>query len=220
MSNESDELYMLNILIYSVLCEDPEIQHLVLEMYKNGNLDKIRKGMVMLVSAETIMEYILYAEQKDIDEIKPWKRYTPELDEFYILILKTIVRSRQVVEFIYLLNEREGLDSLNGGIVDIFIDPLIGISLAHKITQNPQTQKPRLKLRLVRDIQPTSNEKSFAVMQYIDGVQLTRKEEKFEEYCIKLFDEEDWLKKHKLTLQVSAPPSKHCERSKTKRKTN
>ncbi|MBI2046116.1 MAG: hypothetical protein HYT28_01685 [Parcubacteria group bacterium] len=53
--------------------------------------------------------------------------------------------------------------------------------------------------------------------QRIDGIPLTKKEEKFEEYYADKFNEEDWLKKNQLTFEPK--PEKNDKKKKKDKKT-
>ena len=104
--------------------------------------------------------------------------------------------------------EKNRLDALS----NVFIDIITNVLINNVVTHDQRViKKPNI---IISATTKSALQERWAPRQSIDGKELTENEKAFEEYCAERFDEEDWLKNHKITLEPLEPEEKPKKRTK------
>lgn len=112
-----------------------------------------------------------------------------EIEKLSKTIVEVLLKSKEVKKILSKLAEQGSVSA------DSFMILMLKV---HSLTEASRKEDPRKKTdspRRKRTIRKMTGSK-----QSVDGVPLSQKEISFLEYCVDQFDEDDWLKKNRITL--------------------
>lgn len=174
-------------IIDMVILENQAIKNFLYRINSENRLDAVRGWGTIHIPFWVIVDCIL-KEVAETTELQDNEEGDPKFSELKKLIFVALVESFKIREFIRMAS-KEILNKLLEINIDIVPKTLVDAVIGKRklIIRREPPQKPLEK------------------RQYIDGVPLSENEEVFEEYCAEHFDEEDWLKKHRLMLEPIRP---------------